>query len=96
MQLGIQTLQFLNDPTRPLADQIEELVLVAREADRQGVAWLSASQHWLSAPTIWPQPFPILARLAGEAPRARLMTQMLLLPLHNPVQIAEDIARSIS
>jgi alkanesulfonate monooxygenase SsuD/methylene tetrahydromethanopterin reductase-like flavin-dependent oxidoreductase (luciferase family) len=92
MQLGMQTLQFVNDPTRPLADEVEELVLMAREADRQRVAWLSASQHWLLAPTIWPQPVPLLARLAGEAPHVRLMAQMLLLPLNNPVQIAEDVA----
>lgn len=92
MQLGLQTLQFVNDPKVPVADQLDDLVLVAREADRLGFAWLSASQHWISHPTIWPQPIPLLSHLAAATRRIRLMTQMLLLPLHNPVAVAEDIA----
>ena len=49
-------------------------------------------QHWVSHPTIWPQPFQVLARLAPETGDMRLLTGIVLLPLHNPVQIAEDAA----
>ncbi len=49
-------------------------------------------QHWVSHPTIWPQPFQMLARLAPETGAMRLLTGILLLPLHNPLQVAEDTA----
>ena len=49
-------------------------------------------QHWVSHPTIWPQPFQMLARLAPETGNMRLLTGIVLLPLHNPLQIAEDTA----
>ena len=92
MKLGMQSLQFLSNPSRSLADQFEEALPIFREANRLGFDWISASQHWISAPTIWPQPFPVLARLVPEVPDMRLMTQMLILPLHNPVDVAEQVA----
>ncbi len=49
-------------------------------------------QHWASHPTIWPQPFQMLGRLAPETGNMRLLTGILLLPLHNPLQVAEDTA----
>jgi alkanesulfonate monooxygenase SsuD/methylene tetrahydromethanopterin reductase-like flavin-dependent oxidoreductase (luciferase family) len=57
-----------------------------------GFAWVSIGQHWLSHPTVWPQPFPILARLAPESGRMRLKTSVLLLPILNPVDVAENVA----
>jgi alkanesulfonate monooxygenase SsuD/methylene tetrahydromethanopterin reductase-like flavin-dependent oxidoreductase (luciferase family) len=92
MKLGIQSLQFTSDPGRRVADQIDDAIEVLHEADRLGFDWVSASQHWVSAPTRWPQPFPLLARLAPEVPHMRLMTQMLILPLHHPVDTAEQIS----
>jgi len=92
MKLGLQTLQFLNDRARPYADQLDEFLPVARAADAGGLDWLSASEHWMSAPTVWGSQIPLLSRLAPEVPRMELMTQMLLLPLHNPVHVAEQLA----
>ena len=57
-----------------------------------GYAWVSTPHHWLSYPTVWPQPYPLLARLAPEAGTMRLKTSVLLLPLLNPVEVAENIA----
>jgi alkanesulfonate monooxygenase SsuD/methylene tetrahydromethanopterin reductase-like flavin-dependent oxidoreductase (luciferase family) len=91
MSLGIQSLQLTSDRTRPVADQIDDAIEVLREADGLGFDWVSASQHWISAPTVWPQPFPLLARLAPEVPNMRLLTQMLIVPLHHPVDTAEQI-----
>jgi hypothetical protein len=34
----------------------------------------------VSHPTVWPQPIPMLARLAPETGALRLKTSMLLLP----------------
>ena len=41
---------------------------------------------------MWPQPFPMLARLAPETGAMRLKTSVLLLPILNPVEVAESVA----
>src|SRR5262249_51471700 len=61
-------------------------------ASRMGFAWVSIGQHWISHPTVWPQPFPILARLAPETGTMRLKTSVLLLPIVNAVEAAENVA----
>ncbi|MGH7265221.1 MAG: LLM class flavin-dependent oxidoreductase [Candidatus Rokuibacteriota bacterium] len=57
-----------------------------------GLRLVSIGHHLLSHPTVWPQPFPVLARLAPETGSMRLKTSMLLLPLLNPVETAENVA----
>src|SRR5438552_19034661 len=57
-----------------------------------GFAWVSIGHHWASHPTVWPQPIPVLARLAPETGDMRLKTSMLLLPLLNPGDVAESLA----
>ena len=57
-----------------------------------GYAWVSMGHHVLSYPTVWPQPFPMLARLAPETDRMRLKTSVLLLPLMSAVAAAENVA----
>ena len=39
-----------------------------------------------------PSPFPFLAAVAARTARVRLGTYVLLLPLHNPLRVAEDVA----
>ena len=51
-----------------------------------------ASQHYLSAPFSYFQPIPVLSRVAAEAGTMSLGTGVLLLPLHHPVDIAEQLA----
>lgn len=52
--------------------------------------WLG--QHYLSAPDQYLQTTPLLARLAAEAGDMRIGTNLLLMPLMNPVDIAEQYA----
>ena len=92
MKCGLLLLPFLGALHRPVADNVDNAVDVVRAASTRGFEWISASQHLVSHPTRWPQPLPVLARLAPEAGAMRLMTQMLLLPLHNPVVVAEEVA----
>ena len=92
MQFGLYLRSFLTDPARPLYEQIDDLVEICHVARDAGFSAVTMPQHWVSHPTIWPQPFPILARLAPETGEMRLLTGIVLLPLHNPVQIAEDAA----
>jgi alkanesulfonate monooxygenase SsuD/methylene tetrahydromethanopterin reductase-like flavin-dependent oxidoreductase (luciferase family) len=65
---------------------------VVAAASRMGFAWVSIGQHFVSHPTMRPQPFPILARLAPETGQMRLKTSVLLLPVLNPVEVAENVA----
>jgi hypothetical protein len=57
-----------------------------------GFSSIWASQHYLSDPFTYFQPIPTLARLAADARGMILGTGVLLLPLHHPVEIAEQLA----
>lgn len=92
MEFGLYLRSFLTDRTRPLHEQLDEVVEICHAARDAGFASVTMPQHWVSHPTTWPQPFQVLARLAPETGDMRLMTGILLLPLHNPLQVAEDVA----
>lgn len=92
MKIGLHLTPFYSPTDRPAWQIIDELVPVAKSAERLGFDWLSAPQHWASHPTVWPQPFPLLARLAPETGSIRLMTLVLLLPLLNALDVAEQVA----
>lgn len=92
MEFGLYLRSFLTDRSRPLHEQVDDLVEICRVARDAGFSAVAMPQHWASHPTIWPQPFQLLARLAPETGNMRLLTGILLLPLHNPVQVAEDVA----
>lgn len=70
------------------ADHLEQV----RLARATGFDSVWASQHYLSAPFTYFQPIPTLARVAAEASGMLLGTGCLLLPLHHPVEIAEQLA----
>ncbi len=92
MRIGFHLTPFWSPTDRPPTQIIDEAIEVVAAASRMGYAWVSIGHHLLSHPTVWPQPFPILARLAPETGGMRLKTSMLLLPLVNPVEAAENIA----
>lgn len=92
MQFGLASHAFLGAPDRPLAEQVNETVQIIRKAAGAGFHYVSFGQHLLSYPAVWPQPLPLIARLAPEAGGMRLVCQVLLLPMHNPAWIAEDVA----
>ena len=92
MKIGLHLTPFYSPTDRPASQIIDELVPVAQSAERNGFGWISAPHHWASYPTVWPQPFPMLARLAPETQSIRLMTLVLLLPLLNALDVAEQTA----
>ncbi|MBI1848528.1 MAG: LLM class flavin-dependent oxidoreductase, partial [Candidatus Rokubacteria bacterium] len=92
MQIGFHLTPFWSPTDRPPATIIDEAIAVVRAAAGLGFAWISVGHHWISHPTVWPQPIPLLARLAPETGDLRLKTSMLLLPLLNPVDVAESVA----
>ena len=92
MKIGFHLTPFWSPTDRPPTVIIDEALEVVRAAAGMGFAWVSMGHHWISHPTVWPQPMPMLARLAPETGAMRLKTSMLLLPLLNPVDVAENAA----
>ena len=92
MKIGFHLTPFWSPTDRGATRIIDEAIEVVAAASRMGFAWVSIGQHWISHPTVWPQPFPILARLAPETGQMRLKTSVLLLPIVNAVETAENIA----
>lgn len=76
------------DQRTALAEQIR-MVHAARDAGWDSVF---AGQHYLSTDMTHIQPLPYLARLAAEAGDLRIGMGILLLPLQNPVDVAENFA----
>src|SRR5262245_26771729 len=92
MRIGFHLTPFWSPTDRGATRIIDEAIEVVAAASRMGYGWVSIGQHWISHPTVWPQPFPMLARLAPEAGTMRLKTSVLLLPILNPVETAENVA----
>jgi alkanesulfonate monooxygenase SsuD/methylene tetrahydromethanopterin reductase-like flavin-dependent oxidoreductase (luciferase family) len=63
----------------------------ARLAERLGFETLWAHEHH-SQGMMYPDPLMTLVALAGVTERIRLGTNMLLLPLHHPVRVAQESA----
>lgn len=92
MKIGFHLTPFWSPTDRGATRIIDEAITVVAAASRMGFAWVSIGQHWISHPTVWPQPFPMLARLAPETGAMRLKTSVLLLPIVNAVETAENVA----
>ena len=71
-----------------IADAAEQ-VRTARDA---GFDVICAGQHYLSAPYSQPATLPFLARMAAESGDMNLCAGVILVPLHNPVDLAETVA----
>src|SRR5262245_22619726 len=77
------------DPlARRLAEHAEQ-VRVARQAGFDGVV---IGHHCSHGSAVWFPPLPTLMRLAAEAEGMAIGTCMLVLPLFNPVHVAEAAA----
>lgn len=91
MDLGLGlSVQHQPDESQPA--RFQEHVAQVRLARAVGFASVWASQHYLSDPFTYFQPFPTLGRIAAEADGMVLGTGVLLLPLHQPVDVAEQVA----
>ena len=92
MNVGLYIRDYTDNPHRPMYEQIEEAAEVCRLARSLGFWAIYTPQHFIGYPNVWLQPMQVLARLAPEAQDIRLMTGILLLAYHNPVDIAEQTA----
>ena len=91
MEVGIYIRDYIDDPTRSMSEQIEEAAEICRRAHGLGFSVIYSPQHFIGHPTVWLQPMQILSRLAPDAEGMKLMTGILLLAYHNPVDIAEQV-----
>jgi len=74
-----------------VADHFEEMLEQARRAERLGYHSITKGSHYSTYPLQDLQQVPFLARITAEAPSLRLITGVLLLPLHKPLDVAEQI-----
>jgi len=79
-------------PGEAQAARFAEHVAQVRLAREVGFRSIWASQHFLSAPFTYFQPIPTLARIAADADGMTLGTGVLVLPLHHPLDAAEQLA----
>ena len=75
-----------------LPDVYASLALDARAAEEAGFDGFFVSEHHGSPVDHLPQPLLFLAALAGITRRMELGTTVIQLPLHHPLEIAEQIA----
>lgn len=79
-------------PGISMVDRFREHIEQVRAARDAGFDLIVMGQHYLSTPFQEIQTLPSLARLAAEAGPMRLGATVLLLPLLNPVDVAEQVA----
>ena len=91
MKLGFfVTNQYL--PGESMPQKIQESVEQVRAARDAGFDLISTGQHYLAAPYQMSTVFPLLGRLAAEAGKMQVAATVILVPLHNPVELAESVA----
>jgi alkanesulfonate monooxygenase SsuD/methylene tetrahydromethanopterin reductase-like flavin-dependent oxidoreductase (luciferase family) len=76
----------------PVAERVPELVEQVRVARQSGFASLLFPHHYLTAPLQMLQIAPLMAYLLREAQGMTIGGNILLLPLLNPVHVAEEAA----
>jgi alkanesulfonate monooxygenase SsuD/methylene tetrahydromethanopterin reductase-like flavin-dependent oxidoreductase (luciferase family) len=87
VKFGLAIMNDFPPGVRPV-DRIEEMREQVAAARQAGFASVWMLQHYLgSMPTL--QPLPTLAAMTSESGAMDVGTNMLILPLHHPVEIAE-------
>jgi alkanesulfonate monooxygenase SsuD/methylene tetrahydromethanopterin reductase-like flavin-dependent oxidoreductase (luciferase family) len=79
-------------PDVSMVERFREHIAQVRAARDAGFDLIAMGQHYLSTPFQEMQTLPSLARLAAEAGTMRVAATVLLLPLLNPVDVAEQVA----
>jgi alkanesulfonate monooxygenase SsuD/methylene tetrahydromethanopterin reductase-like flavin-dependent oxidoreductase (luciferase family) len=91
MKIGL----FINTQFRPgesVAAHLPDLVAQARAARDAGFASLWFPHHYLTGPLQMLQIVPMMAYLAQHAQGMQIGPNILILPLLNPVHVAEESA----
>lgn len=74
-----------------VVDRLQEMLNQARMAEKLGYNSITKGAHYSTLPLQDLQQVPFLCRVAAEVPKLRLNTGVLLLPLHKPLDVAEQL-----
>ena len=93
MKFGINLLS-QHPADRPQHDMYREMLEQAVLAEELGFDGLFVNEHHPFDRTdeLWMQPLPALAGIATRTRRIELGTNVLILPLYHPIQLAEEVA----
>ncbi|MCI4340698.1 MAG: LLM class flavin-dependent oxidoreductase [Thermoplasmata archaeon] len=73
-------------------DRFQEIVALAREADRSQLGAVWVAEHHFHSGGVCPSPPVLLAALGARTKRIRLGAMVSVLPFHDPVHVAEEYA----
>jgi probable F420-dependent oxidoreductase len=77
---------------QPYAEYYAECLDEVAEADRLGFDTVWMSEHHLTPDGFLPSPLVMAAAIAARTNQIRIGTSILVLPLHHPLRVAEDVA----
>jgi len=90
MEIGLSLLNHAL-PEKPHEQLLEEVIEQTRAARKAGFGLISTGQHYLASEYSYLQLIPLLSRLTAESGPMKVATGIVLLPLHHPVEIAEQL-----
>jgi alkanesulfonate monooxygenase SsuD/methylene tetrahydromethanopterin reductase-like flavin-dependent oxidoreductase (luciferase family) len=76
----------------PAAELYRSALEMVEWADLHGFHHVRVSEHHGSSDGYCPAPLPVLAAFAARTQAVRLRVSALIVPLHDPVRLAEDLA----
>jgi alkanesulfonate monooxygenase SsuD/methylene tetrahydromethanopterin reductase-like flavin-dependent oxidoreductase (luciferase family) len=91
MKVGI-ALNMLHEPGRPDAAVVQEHFALGDLAEPLGFDSLWGLEHHFTGYAMSPSPTQLLAYFAGRTRRVALGTAVIVLPWHDPIRVAEQIA----
>lgn len=80
------------DPAAPHAERYRAALEMASYADEHGVTAIGCEEHHLAATGWLPAPLLLASAVAARTRTIRISVNALLVPLYDPVRLAEDIA----
>ncbi|MFZ1179820.1 MAG: LLM class flavin-dependent oxidoreductase [Mycobacterium sp.] len=80
------------EPTAHQAGRYQAALDMAEFADQRGFTAISGEEHHLAATSWLPSPLILAAAIAGRTRSVRISINALIVPLYDPVRLAEDIA----
>lgn len=91
MKVGV-ALNMLHEPGRPDVAVVTEHLALGDLAEPLGFDSLWALEHHFTGYAMSPAPTQLLAYFAGRTKRVALGTAVIVLPWHDPIRVAEQIA----
>ncbi|MBV9600751.1 MAG: LLM class flavin-dependent oxidoreductase [Chloroflexi bacterium] len=93
MDVGlVQAIRFLPGRPERLAHTYRNFVDEAVLAEDLGLDFVWTTEHHFAADGWMPAQLPVLSFIAARTSRLQLGTCLFLLPFHNPLRVAEDVA----